>query len=212
MLKHFDNLAELTEAFPDEQAAIDHFRAIRWKDGAFCPYCASRRVYDFSDRRTHKCGDCRQRFSVKVGTIFEDTKLPLRKWFMAIWLITSHKKGIASAQLARDLGITQKSAWFMLHRLRYAARTRSFNRPLKGEVEVDETFFGGKDKNKHAYQRQGQRGPKGKTPVFGMLERGGELRARKMDSLSAKEVQGEIVRNVEPGANLMTDEFVGYKG
>jgi len=212
MLKHFDSLLELTEAFPDEQAAIDHFTAIRWKDGAFCPYCGSLTVYHFSDKRTHKCGDCHQRFSIKVGTIFEDTKLPLRKWFMAIWLITSHKKGVSSAQLARDIKITQKSAWFMLHRLRHAARTRSFNRPLKGEVEVDETFIGGKDKNKHANQRGGQRGPKGKTAVFGLLERGGEIRARKMESLAASEVQGEIARHVEPGANVMTDEYIGYRG
>jgi transposase-like protein len=212
MLKHFDSLLELTEAFPDEQAAIDHFTAIRWKDGAFCPYCGSVEVYHFGDKRTHKCADCRQRFSIKVGTIFEDTKLPLRKWFMAIWLITSHKKGISSAQLARDIAVTQKSAWFMLHRLRHAIRTRSFNRPLRGEVEADETFIGGKDKNKHSHQRQGQRGAKGKVAVFGLLERGGELRVKKMESLKASEVQGEIVRNVEPGANIMTDEYTGYRG
>src|SRR4029077_1677439 len=102
-------------------------------------------VYAFKDKRTHKCGDCRQRFSIKVGSIFEDSKLPLRKWFIAVWMITSHTKGISSAQLARDLKITQKSAWFMMHRLREAARTKSFNRPLKGEVEVDETFVGGKE-------------------------------------------------------------------
>jgi transposase-like protein len=132
MIQSFDSLLELFEAFPDEQSCIDHLRAIRWENGEFCPYCGSTRVYHFSDQRTHKCGDCRQRFSIKVGTIFEDTKLPLRKWYAAIWLITSHKKGIASPQLARDLKITQKSAWFVLHRLRYAARTKSFNRPLEG--------------------------------------------------------------------------------
>lgn len=115
----------------EEQACIDHLRAIRWKNGAFCPYCGSTRaIYDFSDKRTQKCADCRQRFSIKVGTIFEDTKLPLRKWFAAIWLITSDKKGISSSRLARDLKITQKSAWFVLHRLRHAARTKSFNYPL----------------------------------------------------------------------------------
>lgn len=153
MLQHFDSLLDLMQAFPDEQTCIDHLRAIRWKSGPFCPYCGSTRVYDFSDKRTHKCADCRQRFSIKVGTIFEDTKLPLRKWFTAIWLITSHKKGIAGAQLARDLKITQKSAWFVLHRLRYAAKAKSFNRPLKGEVEADETFLGGKERNKHMNKR-----------------------------------------------------------
>ncbi|MCW6512023.1 transposase [Hyphomicrobiales bacterium BP6-180914] len=123
MIKNFDSLFDLMNAFPDDQACVDHLRAIRWKDGEFCPYCNGSKIYTFSDRKTFKCGDCRQRFSIKVGTIFEDTKLPLRKWFMAIWLITNHPKGIASTTLAKDLKITQKSAWFVLHRLRHAAAT-----------------------------------------------------------------------------------------
>jgi transposase-like protein len=131
MIQHFDSLAEMTRVFHNEQSCIDHLSAIRWKNGAHCPYCGSTRLYHFSDKRTHKCADCRQRFSIKVGTIFEDSKLPLRTWFMAMWLISSHKKGIASAQLARDLKITQKTAGLVLHRLRYAARSKSFNRPLK---------------------------------------------------------------------------------
>lgn len=208
MLQHFDSLYEMMAAFPDEQSCIDHLRSIRWKSGAFCPYCGSDRVYDFSDKRTHKCGDCRQKFSVKVGTIFEDTKLPLRKWFMAIWMVTSHKKGIASTQLAKDLKITQKSAWFVLHRLRYAARTKSFNRPLKGEIEVDETFVGGKDKNRHSRKR----GTKDKAAVFGMLERGGELRAMKVEKLDGKTVKGTIRAHVEPKATVLTDEAPLYYG
>ena len=179
----FASLYDLFETLPDEQAAIDHFRAIRWKNGAFCPYCGSTRIYHFSDNRTHKCGDCRQRFSIKVGTIFEDTKIPLRKWMAAIWLITSHRKGIASTQLARDINVTQKTAWFMLHQLRHAARTRSFNRPLDGDVEVDEAFFGGKEKNKHEFKR----GKDDKVVVLGMLERGGELRAYPVKSLKRRE-------------------------
>src|SRR6188474_1799437 len=149
MLVGFKSLFDLVRAIPDEQTAIDHFTAIRWRNGAFCPYCGSTKVYDFSDKRTHKCGDCRKRFSIKVGTIFEDSKIPLRKWMAAIWLITSHKKGIASTTLARDIRVTQKTAWFMLHRLRHAARTKSFNRPLSGVVEGDTTFIGGKERNRH---------------------------------------------------------------
>jgi transposase-like protein len=123
VIQQFDNLIQMMGAIPDEQTAIEHFTAIRWKAGAFCPHCGSLRVYHFSDKRTHKCGDCRKRFSIKVGTIFEDSKIPLRQWMLAVYLITAHKKGIASTQLAKDIGVTQKTAWFMLHRLRHAAQT-----------------------------------------------------------------------------------------
>src|SRR4051812_19128233 len=112
MLQAFKSLDELTKAFPDDDTCVRHFTAIRWKNGAFCPYCRGTEVYHFKDGRTHKCAnkECGQRFSIKVGTIFEDTKLGLRKWFMAIWMVTAHKRGIASTQLARDIGVTQKSA------------------------------------------------------------------------------------------------------
>jgi transposase-like protein len=125
-------LFDTMSAFPDEQFCVDYLKEIRWRDGEFCPHCDGMRVYHFSDRKTFKCGDCRQRFSIKVGTIFKDTKLPLRKWFMAIWMITNHPKGIASTTLARDLKVTQKTAWFILYRLRHASSTKSFNAPLKG--------------------------------------------------------------------------------
>ena len=152
-MKNFNSLFDLMDAFPDEQSCIDHLRAIRWSKGEFCPLCGCTKIYCFADKKTFKCGDCRQRFSIKVGTIFQDTKLPLRKWFMAIWLITNHPKGVASTTLAKDLSITQKSAWFVLHRLRHAARTQSFAAPLDGTVEADTTFVGGKEKNKHASKK-----------------------------------------------------------
>ncbi|NOU05796.1 MAG: IS1595 family transposase [Hyphomicrobiaceae bacterium] len=211
-MRAITSLYDFFEVFPDEQAAIDHLRAIRWKDGAFCPYCNSKRVMHFSDKKTHKCHDCRQRFSIKVGTIFADTKLPLRKWFATIWLITSHKKGIASTQLAKDLKITQKSAWFVLHRLRHAARTKSFNRPLEGTVELDETLIGGKESNKHKKKRNKLAGGRvGKTVVFGMLERGGELRAKSISNLQTRMVRGRVLDNVKKGARLMTDDAPVYK-
>ncbi len=136
--QQFETLIQMMSAFADEQSAVDHFTAIRWKHGAFCPTCGGTKIYHFSDCRTHKCGDCRKRFSIKVGTIFEDSKIGLRHWMMAIWLITSYKKDIASTLLAKNIGVTQKTAWFMLNRLRYAAQTKSFNRPLTGEIESDD--------------------------------------------------------------------------
>lgn len=206
-MTEFNSLIEMTTAIPDEDAAIAHFTSVRWANGASCPHCGSVKVYHFSDNRTHKCGDCRQRFSIKVGTIFEDSKVPLRKWLMAIWLLTSHKKGVASTQLARDIDVTQKTAWFMLHRLRAAAETKSFNEPLDGMVEADETFIGGKEKNKHADKRTpGSQGGANKIGVMGLMERGGELPARKMERLTAETMQAEVRANVRKGANLMTDK------
>jgi transposase-like protein len=219
MIANFDSLFDLMDAFPNEQACIDHLRSIRWRDGEFCPYCVAegkelgQKIYHFSDRKTHKCGECGQRFSIKVGTIFEDTKLPLRKWFMAIWMITNHPKGIASTTLAKDLKITQKSAWFVLHRLRHAARTPSFNAPLQGDVEADTTFVGGKEKNKHAKDRKGgTQGGAGKAVVLGIVERDGELRAEHVPDHRAKTLQGNVRKNVAAGSAILTDEDAAFVG
>ena len=139
MIQSFKTLPQLMfAAFPTEQSAIDHLTAIRWAKGKFCPLCGNAnasRIGTLTGTNTHKCYECRKRFSIRVGTIFQDSKLPLRTWFAAIWMITNHPKGIASTTLATDLGITQKTAWFVLHRLRHAARTDSFNAPLSGEVQ-----------------------------------------------------------------------------
>lgn len=210
--QQFETLLQMMQSLPDEQAAIDHFTAIRWRNGAFCPHCGSVKVYHFSDNRTHKCGDCRKRFSIKVGTIFEDSKIPLRTWMLAIWLITAHKKGIASTTLAKDLGVTQKTAWFMLHRLRYAARTQSFNRPLEGEVEVDETYVGGKAANRHKGDPKNGPGTSGKTAVVGAIQRGGKAVATVVARTDTRTLDRFVHEFVAPTATLVsTDEHSGYR-
>jgi len=216
VIQQFDNLVQLFQAFPTEQAAIDHLTSIRWARGKFCPLCGNadeKRIGTLVGTNTHKCYACRKRFSIKVGTIFQDTKLPLRTWYAAIWMITNHPKGIASTTLARDLGITQKTAWFVLHRLRHAARTDSFNGPLSGSVEVDETFVGGRESNKHKSKKLNQgRGIVGKTVVLGMVQRNGEIRAGVVPDTRRATLQGVVREHVEKGANLYTDEHSSYRG
>lgn len=212
--QNFDSLFSLFEAFPTEQHAIDHLRAIRWGENderAYCPYCGSTRVMHFKDNKNHKCHDCRKRFSIKVGTIFADSKIQLRKWFAAIWMITSHKKGIASTTLAKDIKVTQKTAWFMLHRLRHAAETKSFNGPMDGDVEVDETYIGGKAKNMHAVQRKTKEQYRNKATVIGVLKRDGELRAAHLPNSTRETIQNTVRENVSTDARLITDRAQQYK-
>ena len=214
MIQTFDSLFDLFEAFPTEQHAVDHLRVIRWghnNERAYCPHCGSVRVMHFKDGKNHKCSDCRKRFSIKVGTVFEDSKIQLRKWFAAIWMITSHKKGIASTQLAKDIKVTQKTAWFMLHRLRHAAKTKSFNAPLDGDVEVDETYTGGKSKNMHAKDRKTRKQYKNKAPIVGVLKRNGELRAIHVKATTHSIVQDTVRDNVSTEARLITDGANHYK-
>ncbi len=212
MLKQFKTLADLYHTFSDNQVALDHFKSIRWRDGEFCPYCGHDKVYTLKANR-YQCVQCRNTFSILVGTIFENTKLPLKVWFGAIWLITNHPKGIASTTLARDLGITQKSAWFVLHRLRHAARTQSFNAPLSGTVEVDETYVGGKGYNRHKSERRKRKGKAGvvnKTPVIGAVERGGDVVAR-VAKFGVSEAEYFIKGVVSPTADLIvTDAHPAY--
>jgi transposase-like protein len=151
---------------------------------------------------------------VKQGSIFEDSALPLDKWFVGMWLVGNCKNGISSYELAKDLGITQKSAWFMLQRIRLAMQTGSF-RKLSGEIEADETFIGGKARNMHASKRKARvrgRGPEGKAIVMGLLERHGEVRATVVESRRKEHVQAEVRQHVEPGSRVYTDELLSYDG
>src|SRR5450759_838062 len=132
-MKTFKNLTDLTSQFPTEKDCIKFLAETRWGAKPVCPHCGkSRKIYVIAGGKLFKCADCRNQFYVRVGTIFEDSALPLQKWFIAIYLLMAHKKGISSVQLGKDIGVTQKTAWFMLHRIRFAVRTKSFEKKLKG--------------------------------------------------------------------------------
>ncbi len=214
MVSNFTSLYEMLEVYPNEQSCIDRLTAIKWLKGAYCPHCGADKIYNFSNKKTHKCGSCRKRFSIKVGTIFEDSKIPLRKWFVAIYLATSHKKGIASTQLAKDIKVTQKTAWFMLQRLRFASQTRSFNNPLFGDVEIDDTHIGGKEGNKRNNKRtKGTHGrsAKTKTAVLGMVKRQGELRTFVLSETTGEAIEGQALIHIKQGSRVLADEFRSYK-
>jgi transposase-like protein len=190
---------------------------IRWPDGkARCPRCGAEKVTYLANARLWKCyGNHPQpKFSLKVGTICEDSALGLDKWLVAMWLIVNCKNGISSCEIARDLGITQKSAWHMAHRIRYALHQGSFEK-LSGEIEVDETFIGGKARNMHVAQRQRRitgTGGKDKTAVMGIVERGGKVRTVVVPNRKKKALQAEVHKHVEAGSALYTDALLSYDG
>ncbi len=169
----FNNFADMLLSLSTEQSCREYLERERWGDNPACPYCTEKaKAYKLSREGYYKCSFCRERFSVTVKTIFEGSHIPLRKWFIAIWLFQAHKKGVSCTQLAEDLDITVKSSWFMLHRLRVAMEAN--DQFLNGNIELDETFVGGKNKNRHydkkVEQSQG-RSFKDKTPVFGMMQK-----------------------------------------
>jgi transposase-like protein len=205
MQANFLTISEMTE-----EQAREYLENIRWGEhGAKCPHCKSEEAYKLEGKATrsglYKCKKCRKQFTVTVGTIFHGSRIPIKKWLLAIYLMCASKKGISAHQIHRQLGITYKSAWFMCHRIRTAMEENPEGF-LTGEVEVDETYIGGKRKGKRG------RGAEGKTPVVALIERGGELRAQKVNRLSAQKLKGIIKQNVAVTANINTDEFRSYNG
>src|SRR6266852_6346506 len=189
---------------------------LRWPDGKVkCPQCDSEKVTWLAKQRVWKCytGHVRPTFSLKTGTIFEDSPIALEKWLPAVWMLLNCKNGISSYEVHRDIGVTQKTAWFMLHRIRLAAHDGGFT--LSGEVELDETFIGGKARNMHKAKRERVitgRGPQGKEIVFGMVERGGKVIAGHVDSRKRKDLQPLIRERIEAGSAIFSDELKSYDG
>ncbi len=205
--------------FDDPDNALRYLAAKRWPRGVACPYCDATEPMFLKTRRIWKCRACRKQFSVKVGTIFEDSPLPLGKWLTAVWLISNCKNGVSSYEIGRDIKVTQKSAWFMLHRIRDAMQDPETGGKLGGEVEVDETFIGGKARFMHKSKRLARRGGKSKAPgpdgkaiVAAVLERGGMVRATVVTKRRKPQLQELVRDNVEPGSALYSDALKSYDG
>ncbi|HWA24113.1 MAG TPA: IS1595 family transposase [Lacunisphaera sp.] len=213
-----ETLTEAVVYFSDPENAHNFMVGLRWAKGVTCPCCGSSDVRPIPTRRTWECKSVhpKRQFSVKVGTIFEDSPLPLSKWLATIWLIANAKNGISSYEVHRAIKVTQKTAWFMLHRIRLAMQTGTFEK-LKGDVEVDETFIGGKSANKHVGRKTRGTGPMNMTAVVGLLERGtngghSKIVARVARSRRKADLQADVLSTVEPGSFVATDALKSYEG
>jgi transposase-like protein len=213
-------LQQAIRYFTDPDNCMNYLVARRWPDGVVCPTCGSKDVSFVPSRRVWQCKTRHSKcqFSVKVGTIFEDSPIPLDKWLCAMWMLANCKNGVSSWEIHRALGITQKSAWFVLHRIRLALQAGGHTIKLGGnggEVEVDETFIGGKARNMHLSRRRRRlaaTGVGGKAPVLGILERDGEVRVSVIPNIRKKQLQDKIKANVESGAPVYTDALLSYYG
>lgn len=208
-------LIEAVRYFSDVDRCVDFMAHLRWVDGkAVCPRCACPETYYLAARRVWKCKGCSKQFSIKVGTVMEDSPITLDKWLSATWMIVNAKNGVSSYEIHRGIGVTQRSAWFLLHRIRLAMQQGTFEK-LDGSVEVDETFIGGKARNMHIAQRKRRitgTGGKDKTAVMGILKRGGEVRATVVHSRKKEVLQAEVRKHVEAGSALYSDALLSYKG
>src|SRR6266436_7062425 len=218
-MKAPETLQQAIVYFSDPERAFEYAKMLRWPDGKIsCPRCGSEKNSFIKTRRLWFCYGCQKQFTLKVGTIFEDSALGLDKWMTAFWMLVNCKNGVSSCEIARSLGITQKSAWFMLQRLRLALQDTFFGKKLGsggGEIEVDESFIGGKARNMHLSERKRRitgTGTKDKTAVMGILERGGKIRASVVPNRRKHALQAEVRKHVEAGAALYSDALLSYDG
>ena len=215
-----ETLLEAIRYFKDTDTCLSYMVGLRWPDGVICPTCGSRSVSFLSTRRVWKCRENHERkqFSIKVGTVFEDSPIGLDKWLPAMWMLVNDKNGISSYEVGRALGVTQRTAWFMMHRIRLVVQTGSFMK-MKGEIEVDETFIGGKARFMHPHKRAAKikgTGGMGKAAVMGLLERHGPdrhstVRVKHVPNVRRKTLSPEVRQHVEPGAAVYSDALKSYE-
>lgn len=207
------NIIQIYKKFPDQKACIDHLELVRWNNVPTCPYCKSTKQTPAKDSHRYHCNSCNTSYSVTVGTIFHKTKADLQKWFLAITLVLNAKKGISARQLARDIEVTKDTAWYMIMRIRKAFV--EYGDLLEGIIEADETYIGGKNKNRHNDKKTegGQgRSAQDKTPVIGVVQRDGKVIAQKSKDVTKKSLHKFINANVKKGSQIMTDEWRSYNG
>ena len=210
-ITEFKTLTEFTDYFSDEETCVKHFTAIRFASGEYCPHCGHSEIYKFSNGKRYRCAKCKQDFTIRTGTVFGESKLPLRKWFMAIYLLLTSNKGISSVQLAKQVGVTQKTGWFIDHRIRSAMKQNKGQ--LFGRIEADETYIGGKAKNMHKEKRKlVGTGDDGKTAIIGVIQRGGDVKAHVPQNIKGTTLLSNIADKVQSGSFVYTDEHPAYNG
>lgn len=216
---NFKSFTDMLKVLPTDEACREYLEQTLWNGTPTCPHCGSQHSYILTTKGRaeglYKCKDCQKRYTVTVGTMFHGSHIPLRKWFIAIYIFSMHKKGISSHQLASDLGITQKSAWYMLGRIRYAFKGNTLEMKEGAVVEMDATYVGGKLKNKHSWERKEitdklGRGATNKTAVLGVLERDGNVHTAVVKSENAEDIMPVVSSTVYPDNTIVTDAHTGY--
>lgn len=214
-LFQFKSVLELVRTFDTVEKCIQYLKQLRWKDTIECPHCqnSEKKIYKYKNGKMYKCSSCQKQFNVTTNTIFQGTHISLKNWFYVLYTFVNHKKGISSIQISKDLGITIKSAWAMLYKIRYAMKDRKGK--LSGEVEVDETFIGGKNHNHHYNKRvknsQG-RSLKTKAGIYGFVERDGRVRTIRIRKMYGKGMRLLFAKFVDTSSIIYSDEYKGYRG